>query len=180
MSDLNDLLGQLPIDKIAASLGVDPDTARSAVSKVTEALAGGMEANAQDEAGAASLHQALLQHQDRLGDGELDLDQVDTDDGDKIVGHVFGENRDQVAQQLGGMGGGMSSGLIKKLLPMLAPVVMAYIAKKMRGGGHQQAQASSGGGGLTDILGGLLGGGGGGGGNILSDVLGGLLGGGRR
>ncbi len=186
MSDLNELLGRLPIDRIAQSLGVDEGTARDAVEKATAALAGGMEANARDEAGAASLQQALLQHQDsNLGDGDVDIDQVDTDDGDKIVGHVFGDNRDQVAQQLGGLGGGMSSGLMKKLLPMLAPIVMGYIAKRMRSGGQQaqaQTQRADSGFGLDDILGGLLGGksGGGGGGNILSDVLGGLLGGGRR
>jgi len=181
LSDLNELLGKLPIDRIASTLGVDEATARDAVEKVTTALAGGMQANAQDEAGAASLQQALLQHQDRLGDeDQIDIDGVDTDDGDKIVGHVFGDNRDQVAQQLGGTSSALSGGLVKKLLPMLAPIVMGYIAKKMRGGGQQRTQqADAGGGGLSDILGGLLGGGGGGG-NILTDMLGGLLGGGRR
>lgn len=189
MSDLNDLFAQLPIDKIAAMLGVDEQTAKEAVSAAVPALVGGMEANAQDEAGAASLQQALSQHEDRIGEGLIDLDGIDTDDGDKIVGHVFGDNRDQVAQQLGGMSGALSSGLIRKLLPMLAPIVMGYIAKRMRGGGGGggQAQAQAGGGGLGDILGGLLrgGGGGGGGGGMLGgggilDMLGGLLGGGRR
>lgn len=186
MSDLNDLLAQLPIGSIAQALGVDEATANQAVHAALPALLGGLDANAQDEAGAASLQQALLQHEDRLpDDGQIDVNTIDTDDGDKIVGHVFGEHTDAVAQQLGGMGGGLSSGLIRKLLPMLAPIVMSYIAKRMRGGGGQQ-QASSGGGGLGDLLGGLLrsglGGGGqsGGGGGGILDVLGGLLGGGRR
>lgn len=186
MSDLNDLFAQLPIDKIAGMFGVDEDTARSAVGAILPALAGGMEANAQDEAGAASLQQALLQHVDRLpDDGQIDLDGIDTDDGDKIVGHVFGEQTDAVAQQLGGMGAGLSGGLIRKMLPLLAPILMGYIAKRMRGGGGQQQQASTGGGGLGDLLGGLLrsgmgGGGGSAGGGSILDMLGGLLGGGRR
>jgi len=83
-----------------------------------------------------------------------------------------------VAQQLGGLGGGLSSGLIRKLLPMLAPIVMSYIAKRMRGGGGQQ-QANSGGGGLGDLLGGLLQSGLGGGGGGQSSGGGGILAGRR-
>ncbi len=189
MSDLNDLLARLPIGSIAQALGVDEATANNAVGAALPALLHGLDANAQDEAGAASLQQALLQHQDRLpDDGEIDVNAIDTDDGDKIVGHVFGEHTDAVASQLGGLGGGLSSGLMRKLLPMLAPVVMGYIAKRMRGGGGQQVQqqaSNSGGGGLGDLLGGLLrsglgGGSSSGGGGGLLDVLGGLLGGGRR
>ena len=61
-------------------------------------------------------------------------------------------NRDQVTNQLGGLGGGDS--LFAKLLPMLAPLVMSYL-----GGKKSSSSDGSGGGGLTDLLGGLLGGG---------------------
>lgn len=181
MSDLDELLAQLPIDRIAASFGIDEDTARNAIGTSLPALLGGMQANAQDEGGARSLQEALGQHADRLGDGLIDVDGIDTDDGEKIVGHIFGDQTDQVAQHLGGAGG-LDSGMIRKLLPMLAPILMAFIAKRMRG--HQQSQAqqadAGGGGGLGDLLGGLLGGGGGGGAGGILDMLGGLLGGGRR
>ena len=43
--------------------------------------------------------------------------QVDADDGDKIVGNVFGGQRDQVVNQLGSQGAG-DSGLIAELLPL--------------------------------------------------------------
>ena len=89
-----------------------------------------MEANAQDPAGAASLGKAIGSHDAGLVEGGVDLDQVDTDDGDKIVGNVFGGQRDQVVNQLGNQGGG-DSGLIAKLLPLLAPIVMSYLAKQM-------------------------------------------------
>lgn len=191
MSELDDLFAQLPIDRIAASFGVDEDTARNAIGASLPALLGGMEANARDAGGAQSLEEALGQHADRLGDGPIDIDAIDTTDGDKIVGHIFGEQTDQVAQHLGGMGAGLSGGLIRKMLPLLAPILMGYIAKRIRGPQQQQQQQASSGGGLGDLLGGLLrgggggggggmfGGGGGGGGGIL-DMLGGLLGGGRR
>lgn len=183
--DIDDLLARLPIDQIAASLGVDEDTAEQATRQALPALIGGMQANAQDADGAASLAKALDDHDDDLVDGGVDLGRVNTDDGDKIVSNVFGGNRDQVVNQLAGFnskGGG--SDLIGKLLPMLAPIVLSYLAGKVKGGGSaapsQQAQS---GGGLADILGGLLGGGGSGSGGGLGDLLGslgGLLGGGKR
>ena len=104
-----------------------------------------MEANAQDPAGAASLGKAIGSHDAGLVEGGVDLDQVDADDGDKIVSNVFGGQRDQVVNQLGSQGGG-DSGLIGKLLPLLAPIVMSYLAKQMssrstQGGGRRRWRA---------------------------------------
>ena len=143
-------------------------------------------------AGATSLAGALGDHPSDLIDGGVDLDQVDADDGEKIVGNIFGPNQDQVAQTLGGNLGGQSGGLIKQLLPILAPIVLAYLSKRLlrqqQGGGQDPLGSILGGATgannpLTDILGSMLGGGGGAaqspGGSIL-DMLGGLLGAGRR
>ena len=142
-------------------------------------MLGGMQANVQDPAGAASLGRAVGDHDPSLLEGGIDLGQVDTDDGDKIVTNVFGNNRDQVVSRLAGGGDG-DSGLMGKLLPMLAPLVMAYLAKQFRGGGTGQASAAGEGGGLADLLGGLLGGAGGGQAGGLGELLGGLLGAGKR
>ena len=43
------------MESLAAQLGVDPGTAESAVREALPALLGGMQANASDPAGAASL-----------------------------------------------------------------------------------------------------------------------------
>ena len=187
MSTIDELVGQLPLGQIAARLGVDEKQAEQLTRQALPALLGGMEANAKDAGGAASLAAALGQHDDDLLDGGVDIDQVDTDDGAKIVRHVFGSNEEQVINQLGGLGGGRNSGLMAKLLPMLAPLVMSWLAKKAlsgKGGGGSggSSSGSSGdlGGGLGDLLGGLLGGGSGGGLGGLGDLLGGLLGGGSR
>jgi hypothetical protein len=186
MTDLNDLLAHIPTDQIAARLGIDPDTADAAIRQVLPALVGGLHANAQDPAGAASLAGALGSHDPSLLDGGVNLDQVDTTDGAKIVSHVFGDNHDQVVSQLGGMGGAsITSGLVGKLLPLLAPIVMSFLAKRLLGGalgGGSGASAggSGGGGGLADILGSLLGGGssaGSGGGSVGGFDLGSILGG---
>ena len=193
MSAVDEILTDIPMDQLASLLGVDEATAEQATRQAIPALLGGMQANAEDPAGAASLAGALGDHPSDLIDGGVDLDQVDADDGEKIVGNVFGSNQDQVAQTLGGNLGGQGGGLIKQLLPILAPIVLAYLSKRLMG------QGQGGGGGqnpfggatgsnnpLNDMLNSMLGGGAAGGaagqsgaGSIL-DMLGGMLGGGRR
>jgi hypothetical protein len=180
MSAVDDVLSAIPMDQLAARLGVDEATAERAARTALPALLGGMDANAHDPDGAASLARAVGKHDPALVDGGVDLDQVDRDDGAKIVSNVFGPNRDQVVNRLGGVAGPVDSSLVAKLLPLLAPVVMSYLAKQVSKRGASSGAGAAGGGGLVDILGGVLGGGGGGKGIDLGSVLGGLLGGGKR
>jgi hypothetical protein len=175
MTELQDIVGQIPMDQIAGMLGTDEPTARAAVEAAVPTLLAGMHNNAQAPDGAASLESALGQHQDGLIDGGVDVGQVDTADGEKIVNHVFGGQQDQVASQLAGTGqlGGAGSDLVRKLLPILAPIVMSYLAKKFLGGnqagtGSQTeagAPADSGQGGGMDL------------GGVLGGILGGMVGG---
>ena len=204
MSEVDVLLSQIPMDQLAAALGIDPGQAEQAARTALPALFGGMEANATDPAGAASLAGALRQHDPGLVGASLD--QVDTADGQKIVQNIFGDSTPDVMAALGGTQGGGSANLMQSLLPMLAPIVMSFLAGKlggglgsMFGGGDAAAAAApagdSGGGvlpgpsaagaesadpmgGLGDLLGSVLGGGGSGsGGGGLGDLLGGVLGG---
>lgn len=187
--DLDELLARIPVTDIAASLGVDDGEAESAIRSALPGLFGGLAVNAHQEDGARSLESALAQHRDK---GSFGLDDIDVADGEKIVGHALGADRDGVVAALsGGSGGGLGSQLFQKLLPMLAPIVMSYLADKLFGGRSEpQAapQEASGGIGdiLTQILGGgrdrssggnpldaILGGGGGGLGDILNSILGG-------
>ena len=189
MTELHDIMRQIPVDQIAGLLGTDRQTAQAAVEAAVPTLLAGMQVNAQASDGAASLESALGQHQDGLLEGGVDVSQVDTADGEKIVSHVFGGQQDQVASQLAGTSqlGGVGGDLIKKLLPILAPIVMSYLANKVLGGRGQSSGAGGAGGSgqaggidLGGILGGILGGAGGAGGmGGLGDLLGGLLGGGQ-
>lgn len=204
MSELNFLIDSLPIDRIAAQVGAEPAQARSAIESILPSLVGGLQANAQDPQGAASLQQALGQHAGRaqLLSGDVDPAQIDTEDGAKIAHHIFGSNEGAVNEKLSAASGA-DKGLIEKLIPVLAPIAMAWIASKFFGSKNhdrteepaefdRSAEASVVPGSTGDdtgvtqpdlggLLGGLLGGGGQGGG--LGDLLGGLgglLGGGRR
>ncbi|MGW6424343.1 DUF937 domain-containing protein [Nocardia sp. NPDC055053] len=197
MTSFDDLLSQVPIAQIADQLGVDQATATNAVQAALPTLLGGLQANAAEPRGAASLLGALDNHGGLVeGDGAVDLRQVDVADGEKIVDNVFGDEKNTVISALGGTGGTGGNDLIGKLLPILAPIVLAYVAKQLTGGGGAAApapQPQDSGGGLGDLLGGLIGGsttsGGLGGvigealsknaGGGLGGILGGLLGGKR-
>jgi hypothetical protein len=170
---VEDILADIPMDQLAAQLGVDEATAEQATRQAIPALLGGMQANAEDPAGATSLAGALGDHPSELIEGGVDLDQVDPDDGEKIVGNIFGPNQDQVAQTLGGNLGGQAGGLIQRLLPLLAPIVLAYLSKRLMG----QRQGSQGSG-QDDPLGSVLDGGASGSSNPLNDLLNSMLGGG--
>ena len=170
MSAVDDILADIPMNQLAAQLGVDQATAEQAARQAIPALLGGMQANSEDPAGAMSLAGALGDHPSDLIDGGVDLNQVNANDGEKILGNIFGPNQDQVAQTLGGNLGGQAGGLIKQLLPILAPIVLAYLSRRLSG----QRQGT----GQDDPLGSILGGGGSGTSNPLNDLLSSMLGGG--
>lgn len=184
-SDLNALLKQVPVGDLAEKFGVDEATVNAAVRQALPGLLGGMAVNASDETGAAKLQAAVQRHQPASGAPTLQA--IDTEDGQKIVKHVLGDKKDEVAHALGARAGDSAiATLIPQLLPMLAPLVMQFLAGKM--GGSTSKKGGGLDGVLGDLLGGLLGGGAEAGtkakkqdsGGDIGDLLGGLLGGGKN
>ncbi|MDN5766722.1 MAG: DUF937 domain-containing protein [Humibacillus sp.] len=154
MSELDEILNQVPISQLASQWGVDESEIKAATRSALPALLGGLQANASDPSGADSIVSALSNHTSTV----RGLDDIDENDGQKIVGNIFGGQQDQVVSQLGGHGGSSSS-IISKLMPILAPIVMSWLARKMGGAGGSGADGAGAGGGLGGILGGMLGGG---------------------
>lgn len=167
---IDEILSQLPAEELAAQLGTDPDTAMDAARKALPALLGGL--NREVGMGQGDALGAALQrdHDGSLLDSPNPLAAVDMADGQKILGHIFGDQTTEVEQRLGAKSAAGSS-IFSKLLPMLAPLVMAWLGKRMGGalgGGGATTQSDvTEGGGLGDILGG----------GGLGGLLGGLLGG---
>lgn len=161
MSAPEEILNQIPLDQLAASLGTDEATARKAALSAIPMLIGSMGDNARNDAEAQSLASALGQHANSplLTRATLNVDDVDTEDGGKIVGHVLHEHEEPVVRTLGS-GFGLDSATTQKLLKILAPIVMAWLAKKVLGGagggilggGGDQPQQKAGGGILADLL----------------------------
>jgi hypothetical protein len=184
MSDLDDLINQIPVADIASKLGANEGEVNNAIRTLVPALVGGVQQNVDAKDIDSSGLESTVTQQGASGllDGGVSVDQVDAKQGDQIVSKIFGGNdSNQVASALSGTGAG-NSDLIKKLLPILAPIVLAYIGRRLTQGSapastptQQSAQPS--GGGLSDVLGSILGGSQSGGNNPLGSILGSVLGG---
>lgn len=173
MAALDEILKQLPIDDIAKTLGVSRRKARAAAREGGRTILSGLQKETETPEGAAALANALNKH---AGERKVaSAADIDTADGENILGHIFGGEKGAVAERLGVSAQGKGGIDFGKLLPMLAPIIMNFIAN--RKGSAKQAdteeQADSGGG-LGDLLGGMLGGGSKGGFSL--DSLGGLFG----
>ncbi len=147
----------------------------------------------QDTKEAEALNNAL----DKDHDGSIldDVAQADArqDEGNSILSHVFGNDKQNVENQLS-QNTGISIDKIGPILAMLAPVIMGYIGKEKQqnnvgagdlgdllsgilGNASNQAQGQQSSP-LNDILGSVLSGGNSqSSGNPLNDILGNVLGG---
>jgi hypothetical protein len=175
---LDEILRQVPIDDIAAKLGVSPDVAKTAVEEGGAVLLSGLAKNASTSEGSSAIEEALKRHEGSAP--ATKVDDIDQNDGGKIVTHILGSKEKEVTDQLtqSKETAGIDFG---KLLPILAPIIMGLIANANKGKQTDAGEAAQGGG-IGDIIGGLLGGGSGSGGagagGGLGDIIGGLLGGG--
>ena len=137
MSDLDGLINLIPIGDIAKKLGIDENVAKAAVAVAVPAIVGGLAANAKTDTGAQKL-QAAVEHHDK----KVSVDDVDVEDGQKIVKHVFGAKADDVAAAAGAKAGGPDIGaIVAQVLPIIAPIVLAFLAQQMTKGGSSTAAA---------------------------------------
>jgi hypothetical protein len=182
MSNLDGLMKLIPIGDIAKKLGINEQQAESAIQQVVPTLIGGMAANAKDASGAQSLEKALAAHGTKATASTVD--EIDTDDGAKIVKNVFGGKQNAVASEVANKNpdASVTSDLIGKVLPMVAPIVLSWVGSQFLGktaapsaGAKPDASAT---GGIGGLLGGLLGGSGGQ--DVVGGLIGGLFGGGKR
>ena len=174
MAELDGLIDLIPIDDIAKKLGIDEKAAKSAIKTVLPTIVAGLSANASDADGAAKLEKTLEKHTSK----STKIDDIDEEDGKKIVNHVFGSKKEAVEEAAAGKVD-VTKDIIAKILPIVAPIVLAWLAQKFLGGGaateSKSAAPEESSGGIGDILGGLVGSKEGQ--DVLGSVLGGLLGG---
>jgi len=159
MASLMDLLGdsldQGTVSRIGNELGVDQQTAQSAISAAIPMIVAGLARNASTPSGADSLHNALARDHDGsllddlggfLGGGGGGQAAGMGGIGGAILGHVFGGRQGTMENTLG-RSTGLDGASAARLLAMLAPIVMAAL-------GRARAQNGLNSGGLTDLLGG--------------------------
>jgi len=148
MSMLEELAGALGGDtlgQLAGVLGADNDAVGKGVAAALPALLGGLARNSRQPDGASQLANAVGKDHDgsildSLGSifgGDAWAQQQASRHGESILGHLFGESRPRVEQQVQ-QTSGLSGAVVSKLLPLLAPIVLGYLGRKFTGGGDQQ------------------------------------------
>lgn len=154
-SMVQELLQQLqgaPMQQMAQQLGANSQQVQSAVGAALPLLLGALGNNAAKPQGAADLFNALQRDHAQalpqglgglggllgsiLGGGASSNTSTSSasplGDGAAILGHIFGNNRQKAETGLGQATGlGNNAG---QLLAMLAPVVMAFLANRVKAG----------------------------------------------
>ena len=133
------------VKAVASNLGLSNDQAGSAIARMLPALTRGLKGNVAKPGGLESLLGALTKgNHDRYLDNPSQLgDQASIDDGNKILGHLLGNQ--EVSRKVAGQASeetGIDIGILKKMLPMVAALAMGTMKKQSGSGG---------------LLGGLLG-----------------------
>ena len=120
------------VSQIGQQFGLNQSQATSAITALLPALAAGLNHNASSQSGLDALLGALGsgQHQQYVDDIQSLGRAATIDDGNGILGHVFGSKdvSRQVAHQAAAQSG-IGADVLKKMLPILATVLMGALAK---------------------------------------------------
>lgn len=86
--------------------------------------------NNQSQEGLESFNNALKQHEDVNNYQSFDelTRQVDTEDGDKILGHVF-QDKDTLIERIANTLG-LTPAAVKRALVVIAPLILKYLAER--------------------------------------------------
>jgi len=130
---VNQTLGGDATARISQQIGADPQATQAALAAAVPMLLTALTHNASTPAGAEALHQAVARDHDGSILGQLGdlIGQGSAGPGAGILGHLFGNKRED-AQQSIARSSGLTPQQIAMLLTVLAPIVMGAIGKMQR------------------------------------------------
>lgn len=121
------------LNRLATQTGAGESQVQEAAPLALASLVDGLSSNASRPEGAEALLGALTRDHDGSVLDNLGgfFGQPDLQDGDSILGHVFGSRQQQVAEGLS-QKTGLDVGSVLRLLATLAPVVMGFLGREQR------------------------------------------------
>lgn len=140
MSGIFDLLksdmGQTIIRGVADQTGENTETTNDLLSVAIPVLMQAMKRNTSSPQGAKGLYNALDKHDGSILDDvsglfEGGVNPSFINDGEKILGHIFGNKQQNVTKALSHKSG-INYDNVAQILKVAAPIVMALIGKKSR------------------------------------------------
>lgn len=123
---LKSLLTDASVSALAKKTGLNAGSLKKLIPLAVPLLLKFLTSNASSESGALSLLGALSQHTNKktLSD---QIDEADTEDGGKIIGHILGSQSEAVTGQLARQAG-MSERDVSSALAGLAPALMSGLS----------------------------------------------------
>lgn len=180
----NSLLGDSSLKTLSKNSGASQDQVQQVMGLALPVLMKNMQSNASTKKGETSLAKALADHgTDDVSNISAFLANVDLEDGNKILSHILGKNKETVEEDIADQTG-LTSTQTSGILANVAPLLLSLLGGSLLGGQSKgSATSSSNGlaGGLAGMLASALFGGGSsgsssGGGGGLEDLLIGSLG----
>ena len=128
---MTDLLKDQAMKAISKKTGLDLDTSKGLAAKALPMLLGALKNNASDEVKKEGLEKAVAKNDGSVLDN---LDNIDLEDGSKIVGHIFGDKKEAAEKEVGD----------SSILAALAPMVMWALWKANSDSGSSASDLLSG------------------------------------
>ena len=167
------LVTQKNVDEISNRFGLTEEQTLEAMAAVIPAFSEGLKRQTSTPESAANFIQALAsgRHGRYADDPSLAMDDDGLDEGNAILGHLFGNKKVSraVAKQAAAETG-IGDSMFKSLLPVMANMVMGNIFKGATASNISSSSPSNLGGSLGDLLTDALTGGGGSGGGLLGQI----------
>jgi len=168
MNNTAELLGKLISKEALGTIGktakVSKNDVQNVLANALPVLLVGMQNNVSTEDGAASLTKALTDHAaNSTDDITAFLQNADVEDGQKILTHILGDEKDAVQKAVASRAG-VSKNKTGLILAIAAPLLLSLLG---------QSNDNSSNAGIGNLLGALLGHNNGLGGVLLSSLLGG-------
>jgi len=148
--------GGQAVDQLGRQVGLGRDQTVSAIESLLPALAGGLARNATQPGGLDSLLGALAggAHSQYLDNPAALGDPATVQDGNGILGHILGTDKD-VSRQIASRASaqtGIGADVLKRLLPLVASLAMGAMSKRVTQPAAAPGAPASAGGGLLDML----------------------------
>ena len=128
--DVNSLLKQLQgggVQTLAKNVGANEAQVNAVLKDAVPVLIGKMSDNASTKDGAASLNKALNEHKTGdVIDAAAFLNGADKTDGDKILTHILGSDKDAATKALSKKSG-LSSSKVSSILSLVAPLLLSQL-----------------------------------------------------
>jgi hypothetical protein len=120
------------LSQLSQQYGISEEAIAQAIQMGLPEIAGAINKNTSTDQGLADFINAIQDHKDDdVEDMARDVNKIDTVDGEKILGHLFGNQKEDVALNISKKTGVQSMDIMK-ILSILAPLLMGSLGNQSK------------------------------------------------